>query len=140
MENNTDNFENLDNSSEIDKITSLKKTDKKVAIFNFILIALIFVGLLSYMICIDGIDNILNLLNSVNYIWVLAGFLCLLGVWLCDSLTLHIPLKRLYPNQKLTNSIKVTMLGQLFNNITPFSSGGQPMQAYELNKMRKTCK
>ena len=26
------------------------------------------------------------------------------------------------------------MIGQLFNNITPFSSGGQPMQAYELNK------
>ncbi len=29
------------------------------------------------------------------------------------------------------------MIGQLFNNITPFSSGGQPMQAYELTKTGK---
>jgi hypothetical protein len=29
------------------------------------------------------------------------------------------------------------MIGQLFNNITPFASGGQPMQAYELTKTGK---
>ena len=29
------------------------------------------------------------------------------------------------------------MIGLLFNNITPFSSGGQPMQAYELTKTGK---
>ena len=29
------------------------------------------------------------------------------------------------------------MIGQLFNNLTPFSTGGQPMQAYELNKTGK---
>ena len=29
------------------------------------------------------------------------------------------------------------MLGLLFNNITPFSTGGQPMQAYELTKTGK---
>lgn len=29
------------------------------------------------------------------------------------------------------------MIGQLFNNITPFSTGGQPMQAYELTKTGK---
>lgn len=89
------------------------------------------------MFCIDGIENILYVLKNVDYAWVLAGLGCLLILWLCDSLTLHIPLKKLYPNQKFTNSIKVTMIGQLFNNITPFSSGGQPMQAYELTKTGK---
>lgn len=126
----TNNFENK-NENEI------KKTDKKLTIFNFILIIVIFIGLTIYMFCIDGIENIIYVLKNVNYVWVIAGLGCLLILWLCDSLTLHIPLKKLYPKQKFTNSIKVTMIGQLFNNITPFSSGGQPMQAYELTKTGK---
>lgn len=115
----------------------IKKTDKNVTIFNFLLILAIFVGLFVYMIKVDGIENILYLLQNVDYIWVVAGVACLLGVWFCDSVTLHIPLKEMYPKQTLTNSIKVTMIGQLFNNITPFASGGQPMQAYELTKTGK---
>jgi uncharacterized protein (TIRG00374 family) len=43
----------------------------------------------------------------------------------------------MYPNQTFKNSIRVSMIGQLFNNITPFASGGQPMQAYELTKTGK---
>lgn len=129
---NTNNF-----SNETENENEIKKTDKKLTIFNFILIVVIFIGLTVYMFCIDGIENIIYVLKNVNYVWVLAGLGCLFLLWLCDSLTLHIPLKKLYPKQKFTNSIKVTMIGQLFNNITPFSSGGQPMQAYELTKTGK---
>lgn len=151
LENNKENDYNNENSqilshklessskSEINSNPEqeIKKTDKKITIFNFALIIIIFIGLMIYMFCIDGIENILYVLKNVDYAWVLAGLGCLLILWLCDSLTLHIPLKKLYPNQKFTNSIKVTMIGQLFNNITPFSSGGQPMQAYELTKTGK---
>lgn len=127
--------ENFKDNSNI-KIKS-KITKPKTVILNCILIITIFLGLLIYMIYVDGIDNILNLLTIVDYRWVVLGLFCLLCVWICDCLSLHIPLKKLYSNQKFTNSIKVTMIGQLFNNITPFSSGGQPMQAYELTKTDK---
>lgn len=115
----------------------VKKTSKKGTILNFGLIIVIFAGLLIYMINVDGIDNIINLLHQVNYNWVIAGLICLLIYWLCEAITLHIPLKRMYKSQSFKNSIKVSMIGQLFNNITPFSSGGQPMQAYELTKTGK---
>ena len=115
----------------------LKPTSKKVTYINFALILVIFIGLFIYMLKVDGIDNMIQVLTQVDYHWVLAGIGCLLILWLCDSICLHIPLKKLYPNQKFTTSIKVTMIGQLFNNITPFSSGGQPMQAYELTKTGK---
>ncbi|MFR2533768.1 MAG: lysylphosphatidylglycerol synthase transmembrane domain-containing protein [Clostridia bacterium] len=115
----------------------LKPTSKKVTYINFALILVIFIGLFIYMLKVDGIDNMIQVLTQVDYHWVLAGVGCLLILWLCDSICLHIPLKKLYPNQKFTTSIKVTMIGQLFNNITPFSSGGQPMQAYELTKTGK---
>ncbi len=115
----------------------VKKTSKKGTIFNFILIITIFAGLLIYMINVDGIDNIINLLHQVNYNWVIAGLICLIIYWICEAITLHVPLKRMYKNQTFGNSVKVSMIGQLFNNITPFSSGGQPMQAYELTKTGK---
>lgn len=115
----------------------IKTTSKKVTIFNFILIAVIFIGLLIYMFMVDGIDNIILVLQQVDYTWVCWGLLALLGLWFCDTMCLHIPLKKFYPAQKFTNSIKVNMIGQLFNNVTPFSSGGQPMQAYALTKTGK---
>ena len=46
----------------------LKPTNKKKIIFNFILILTIFLGLLIYMIQVDGIDNIINLNEKVNFI------------------------------------------------------------------------
>lgn len=115
----------------------VKKTSKKGTIFNFILIITIFAGLLIYMINVDGIDNIINLLHQVNYNWVIAGLICLIIYWICEAITLHVPLKRMYKSHNFGNSVKVSMIGQLFNNITPFSSGGQPMQAYELTKTGK---
>lgn len=115
----------------------VKPANKKLTIFNFLLIIVIFVGLFIYMVYVDGIDNIIATLKQVDYAWVLGGMVCLIIYWICETLTLHFPLKKMYPNQSITNSIKVSMIGQLFNNITPFSSGGQPMQAYELTKTGK---
>ena len=115
----------------------VKPANKKVTIINFIIIAVICVGLFIYMIMVDGIDNIINILQQVDYRWVAGGLIALLITWLCEALTLHLPLKRMYKDQPLTNSIKVSMIGLLFNNITPFATGGQPMQAYELTKTGK---
>lgn len=115
----------------------IKPANKKLTIFNFILIVIIFVGLFIYMVCVDGMDNIITVLHQVDYKWVLGGLGCLLITWICETITLHLPMKKMYPHQTITNSIKVTMIGLLFNNVTPFSSGGQPMQAYELTKTGK---
>lgn len=123
---------------EIEKLQQeVKPANKKVIVFNFILIVVIFVGLFIYMINVDGIENIKNVLQQVDYKWVMLGLLCLIIHWVCEAINLHIPIKKMYSNQTFKNSFKVSMLGLLFNNITPFSTGGQPMQAYELTKTGK---
>ncbi len=136
--NNKDNIKETEiDINEENAKENIKPKNKKVTIFNFILIVVIFVGLLIYMINVDGIDNIIEVLQKVDYRWVLLGVGCLFIHWTCEAITLHIPIKKMYKDQKFTNSIKVSMIGLLFNNITPFSSGGQPMQAYELTKTGK---
>lgn len=125
----------MDENNQYDQ--NIRPTNKKLIVINIFLIITIFIGLFLYMIFVDGIDNILNILTRVDYRFVLGGIICLIMLWFCNALTLHLPLKRIYKNQTFKNSIKVSMIGQLFNNITPFSSGGQPMQAYELTKTGK---
>lgn len=115
----------------------INKPKSRTTIINFILIVIIFIGLFIYMVSVDGIDNIIDLLKNADIEWVLGGVLCILFFWFCEGLTLHLPLKKLYPEQKFLESLRVSMVGQLFNNITPFCSGGQPMQAYELSKSGK---
>ena len=122
---------------ENEQVQEKKPVNKKMTIINFALILVIFIGLLIYMFSVDGIENIIQVLKSVDYRWVMLGIVCLGINWICDAITLYIPLKRMYKKQTFKNAFKVTMIGQLFNNITPFASGGQPMQAYELSKTGK---
>ena len=140
MRENSKNIEKefVEEKKEIEELREeTKPVNKKMTILNFIIIIVIFVGLIIYMINVDGLENIINLLHSVDYKWVFGGLICLLIHWTCEMLTLHIPIKKMYPKQPITNSIKVSMIGLLFNNVTPFSSGGQPIQAYELTKTGK---
>lgn len=132
-----ENIENDENQVKINQKEEVKPANRRMTILNFLLIIIIFVGLLTYMIQVDGINNIIEVLNHVDYKWVLAGLVCLIINWICEAINLHLPLKKMYKKQTMKNSIKVSMIGLLFNNITPFASGGQPMQAYELTKTGK---
>ena len=51
-----------------------------------------------------------------------------------ESLGLHLAVSRFVPTQNPGDTFCATMIGQFFNCITPFSSGGQPMQAWYLVK------
>ncbi len=124
--------QNANNNQEM----PVKKNKKKYA-FNILIIIVIFSVFLIYMIKHDGIETIREILNTADYKWIIAGLVCLILVWLSESLCLHLPLKQIYPNQKFLNSVKINMIGQLFNNLTPFATGGQVMQVYIMNKEGK---
>ena len=119
---------------ELKELDNVKKTSKLSKIFNFIFIIAVFIGLIVYMINVDGLDNILNVLRNANYGWIVLGILCLCLEWILEAIVMHIPLKKMHPSLKYITSLKTNVIGRLFNNITPFSSGGQPFQAYILSK------
>ena len=123
----------IKNDTEVEK----PKINKKKQLIDILFIILVFIGIFTYMIKAEGADNLIQMLTEVDKGWIVIGMICLILMWLCDALNLQIMLKKLYPKQKFTNSIKVTMIGNLFSNITPSSSGGQPMQAYYLAKTGK---
>lgn len=119
---------------EIKELNEVKKTSTKTKIINFSFIFAVFLGLIIYMINVDGIDNIIHVLKTAKYRWLLLGTLCLVAEWSLEALVMHIPLKKMNSKHKFSLSLKTNIIGKLFNNITPFSSGGQPFQAYILSK------
>lgn len=142
MDDNKEELKNEQVNNELVKVASddeeinnaTSKKNKIIYALNIVLIIAIFIGVFIYMINVEGMENIQKILQEADYKWVVLGLVCLVTMWLCESITFHIPFKKIYKDQTLGNSFKITMIGQLFNNLTPFASGGQLMQAYVLKK------
>lgn len=85
------------------------------------------------MVCVlmsEGVDNILNALAQLNPLFLLIAIGCMVVYWLGEGVGLHLAAKSLDEKTTFRTTMLVTMIGQYFNCITPFASGGQPMQAY----------
>lgn len=120
--------------SELKALNEVKPTSTRSKIINALFIFAVFFGLIIYIINVDGVETINYVLTNADYRWILVGLLCVFGEWLFEAMGIHIPLKKMYPKHKYIISFKTNLIGKMFNNITPFSSGGQPFQAYVLTK------
>lgn len=101
---------------------------------NFIIIGCSLVFLFCYVFFVDGFTSLINALKSVNPYWITLSIIVIIIYWLLEAYILHIIIKRFHKTQKFKITFKTSMIGQFFNNITPFASGGQPMQAYNMTR------
>lgn len=101
---------------------------------NIIFIAISIAALVIYIVFFEGVDKFAALFLKMNFTWLFIGLCCLAGYLVIESVILHIMTRQLTTKQSFMQTVRVSMIGQLFNCITPFSSGGQPMQAYEMHK------
>ncbi|MBP5495485.1 MAG: flippase-like domain-containing protein [Lachnospiraceae bacterium] len=103
-------------------------------IISVIFILAVLIGMLVYMAFKDGLDNIALILKTADYRWTALGLLLMFAEIAADSVVLAIPLKKSGYKIGFFEILKSDYLGRFFNYITPFNSGGQPIQAYFLSK------
>ncbi|MCM1054039.1 MAG: flippase-like domain-containing protein [Bacteroides sp.] len=108
--------------------------NKKTKKLNLIICGIAFVIMIVYLFFVDDPADIWNAVCSANPVFMLLAVGCMVIYWLLESVNLHLVAKEVHPQQKFKNSVSVSLIGQYFNCITPFSSGGQPIQAYYLVK------
>lgn len=101
---------------------------------NIAFIVVVFVGVIAYVIYADGPDTLLNMFRTIRPFWLSCAVIMMLLYWLLEGLILNGVTKPFHPEQKFRHSLRTSMIGQLFNCLTPFSSGGQPVQAYDMVK------
>lgn len=99
---------------------------------NTIILLLITIVIL-FLILKDDLNSIIKTLSNMNYIYVLIA---ILFYFLSIILKAYVVYKTINDKEKVSflESIKHNLITQFFNGITPFSTGGQPMEIYMLTE------
>lgn len=100
---------------------------------------------LIYLILIIGITTVIiltqiepitfiNALQQTKLIFLLIGIGCVFLYWILEAYMLLRLMRRENPEERFSFAFTLTMVGQYYNRIDPGSTGGQPIQLYELSK------
>ncbi len=99
---------------------------------SFILLGVTLVVL--YFVLKDDFSNIVQQLFKMNPFWILIALLCYVLFIIFKSLAFHITVKQEKQDASFKRSVIHNTIVQFFNGITPFSTGGQPMEVYMLKQ------
>lgn len=106
----------------------------KKKLFNYTL--LIIIVLASFKILFKGLDErtISDTLKASDPRYLFIGLACMLIYWGLEAYMMDNLIKRVEPKAKFWTALKSTIIGQYYSFLTPFASGGQPMQLYYMGK------
>lgn len=95
---------------------------------------LIVLGIVLYFILKDDFVNIVKTLMQADLKWILFAIILIFLYWGLRAISLFIITREYSKELKFKKVFQLTLITQFFNGITPFSSGGQPMEVYYLSK------
>jgi len=79
-------------------------------------------------------NSILQQLQKVDIRFLLLSVFCIIVFWMLESMALGTFVRKSDDDYTYLFSFGMTLATQFFNGITPFSSGGQPMQIYYMRR------
>ena len=100
---------------------------------NSIILLLITIIVLVYILK-DNFVDIINELLKMKVSFLIIAIVFIIIYWLLKALSIYIIARKYSDKIKLKKLFSLTVITQFFNGVTPFSTGGQPMQIYMLNK------
>ena len=111
------------------------KDNKKKVVLN-IAILLIIVAIVLYFSLKDNFNEIMKEISKLNPLFLILGIILVLAYRFSSGLALHTLTKTNTKENKLPpmNAFKLSLATMFFNGITPFATGGQPMQLYYFKK------
>lgn len=112
----------------------MKKKISGKTIFN-LSVAVLCVGMLGYFCLSDnGLIAFLKSAQRIDLGWLVMGIFCHLLNIAIDAYLIYRFTVNNSPGYRFRGALKSSMVGQFFSCITPFASGGQPMQIYHMSK------
>lgn len=101
----------------------------KKNLLNLVIILITAIALV-ILVCSTSGSQMSNILSSMKANWILGAVLCMVIYWLMEAVILHVVSMIHLGKNRFYNSLRFSMMGLFFNAVTPFSSGGQPLQAF----------
>lgn len=96
------------------------------------IMVLIGVAIFAYEMKDLDFKQVWHTLNHMQLQWLLVALLVMLASWVVESLVVKTFVEHQGEHLAFTAAMRVPLVEQLFNNITPFASGGQPAQLVAL--------
>ena len=87
----------------------------KSKIWNGAVLLFCALSLVGSLLLVDRPSQLLKALRGAQPAFLLGAVGCMVGYWALESFCLHLTTRRLYPAQKLRDSVTIAMIGQLFN-------------------------
>lgn len=102
--------------------------------WNVLFISLASALVLGVIVLTNDIRQLCSIIIGSHKAWLILAILCMFCYCFLESGVLYYTANCIKRKLSFMNAFRATMVGQLFNNITPFASGGQPMQLYYLTQ------
>ena len=113
---------------------NLKQTLRK-NLFAIITISIAAIVLIAFLFFSDSIESIRKLPDGISWRWMLLALGIAAMNWVLEGFALNLICKLIYPQWRFRYSFCIGMVGILYSALTPFSTGGQPMQIYSMHKL-----
>ena len=98
------------------------------------IILLIISTIFIYYVVKDNFIETIRLIRGANFGWILMAFI-LFGLYVFfEAYIMYKVILEYKKDYKFKEVFKLMVMTKFFNGITPFASGGQPIQVYELSK------
>lgn len=111
----------------------MQKIKKKTLIRLIYIVATILIIVL-IGIFDPNIINIFQALSELNIFWLITGFVCLFLYWITDSILLYHIVSYMHKKMSILKTLKISIIGLYYGALTPFATGGQPMQVIYMKR------
>ena len=96
---------------------------------------LLSIGILLYFgISENGLITLLQQIYQFQAVWIVSAVFCMLADLFLDTCLIYLFIKNREAGYRFSSAAKVCLSGHFYSAITPFQSGGQPMQIYLLDR------
>ncbi len=113
---------------------SAKQPGKLKRVWQIVYIILTFGVLVVFGLLDDEVQNISDALNALNPSYLLLALGSMIVFWLAEGFLIHLITKYLHGPIRLRSSLLICVIGQYYSALTPFASGGQPIQAIYMKR------
>ncbi len=110
------------------------KPKKSRRIWHILYIILTFGVLVVFGLLDDEVQNISDALEALNPAYLLLALGSMIVFWFAEGVLIHLITKYLHGPIRLRSSLLICVIGQYYSALTPFASGGQPIQAIYMKR------
>ena len=113
---------------------SAKQPKKLKRVWQLLYIILTFGVLIVFGLLDDEVKNISDALEALNPSFLLFALGSMIVFWFAEGFLIHLITKYLHGPIRLRSSMLICVIGQYYSALTPFASGGQPIQAIYMKR------